>query len=354
MKNKKLKSLLFAIATVVSTIGTAGCASSKINEIIAVEESVVVKIGESDLLSNYYEIDSKKDLSASEKQCTAVSSDESVVKINGRKFEAVNSGTATITITSAIDESKTCTFEVVVSKVFIDRDLTYVYTEDDFSNEWDDETGTGKIVTNSGYTNYYFIKDIDSTKWYVETDITVHEIKENDRFPKIGIFTRANNSKDEETTVAFFLNACIGLNDVGSGENIEYGQDNINWNEFGVTEVIGGHWAWEEGITNSLARHHDYAWTTSSNITYNTKFKLGVARNGMDFHVYINDSYAGSYQLDPYMTILMENGEPLSSKVGFFQFNSVVTYSNYYATSDESKLESVIPESPIYTDFLED
>ena len=354
MRVKKLKALLFACSTVISTIGMASCSSSKINEIIAVEESVVLKIGESDLLANYYEIDSKKELSASEKQCSAVSSDESVVKITGRKFEAVNSGTATITITSAIDETKTCTFEVVVSKVFIDRDLSYIYTEDDFSNEWDDSTGTGKFVTNSGYTNYYFIKDIDSTKWYVETDITVHEVKENDRFPKIGIFTRGTNSTGEETTVAFFLNACIGLNDVGSGNDIQYGQDNINWNEFGVTEVIAGHWAWEEGITNSLARHHDYAWTTPSNITYNTKFKLGVARDNMDFHVYINDSYAGSYQVDPYMTILMENGETLSSKVGFFQFNSVVTYANYYATTDESKVESVIPSSPRYTDFLED
>ena len=130
--------------------------------------------------------------------------------------------------------------------------------------------------------------------------------------------------------------------------------DNVNWNEFGVCEVYKGHWAWEQGITNSLARHHDYAWAIEDTITYGTTFKLGVARDGANFHVYVNGNYVGSYQLSADLTILCENGQPVESYVGFYQFASDVTFSNYSATTDAAAVAAKVPAEPIYTDFLED
>ena len=157
--------------------------------------------------------------------------------------------------------------------------------------------------------------------------------------------------------VAFFLNASIGLGDYYDEQgNLVKGQDNVNWNEFGVSEVAqGDHWAWEAGITNSLARHHDYAWNTGSEtITYNKTFKLGIARNGADFHVYVNGNYMGSFQLSSDLDILYEDGAPIASHVGFWHFACDATFSNYKATADEAEVAKKIPAEPVYCGFLED
>ncbi len=327
-----------------------------IESLTATEASTTVKIGESILITNFYEIKGTSTLSAAQRACTYESSNPEVVKINAKRAEAVAPGTATITVTSKVDATKSCSFEVVVARVFIDRELSMIPTEDDFTGEWDESKGTGSFRTSSGITNFYYIADINSTQWYVETDITLHSVNWDDRWPKIGIVAQNVNSNDMDDMVAFFLNASIGLNDTyDDNGGLIKGEDNLNWNEFGVCEVAGEHWAWEGGITNSIARHHDYCWNTGDNkITFGTTFKLGVARDGMNFHVYINGNYAGSYQLSAELGLLCENGQPVASHVGFYQFASDVTFSNYLATSDAEEVAKKIPEAPVYCDFLED
>ena len=329
---------------------------SVIASLTATESSTEMKVGDTILLTNFYEIKGTSSLSAAQRACTYESSNPEIVKINAKRAEAVAPGTATITITSNADNTKTCSFEVTVSKVFIDRELSMIPSEDDFTNEWDSESGTGSFRTSSGITNFYYIADIESTQWYVETDITVHAVNWDDRWPKIGIVASGKNSSGVETMVAFFLNASIGLNDSWTDAGLVKGQDNLNWNEFGVCEVAQGqHWAWEQGITNSLARHHDYAWNTGTNtITFGTTFKLGVARDGMNFHVYVNGNYMGSFALSSELDILYEDGQPLASHVGFYQFSSDVTFANYFATQDAAKVAEKIPESPVFCEFLED
>lgn len=331
--------------------------TSVIESLTAKESSTTVKIGESILLTNFYEIKGTSALSAAQRACTYESSNPEVVKINAKRAEAVAPGKATITVTSNVDNTKSCSFEVVVAKVFIDRELSMIPSEDDFSNEWDEAAGTGSFRTSSGITNFYYISDIYTTQWYVETDITVHSVNWDDRWPKIGIVAQNKNENGVETMVAFFLNASIGLNDYyDENGNFMRGNDNNNWNEFGVCEVAqGGHWAWEQGITNSLARHHDYAWNTGAEtITYGTSFKLGVARDGANFHVYVNGNYMGSFQLNTELDILTENGTPVASHVGFYHFSCDATFSNYSATTDAAAVASKIPAEPVYCEFLED
>ena len=337
--------------------GGNGGTEAVIESVTATMESTTIKIGDSILLTNCYEIKGSSTLSAAQRACTYVSSNPDVVAINGKRAEAVAPGTATITVTSNVDSTKSCSFEVVVGGVFIDRELTMIPSEDDFSNEWDDELKTGYFRTSSGITNFYYIADVNSTKWYVETDITLHSVNWDDRWPKIGIVASAETAEGVETMVAFFLNANLGMNDTYDEEgNLIKGEDNVIWNEFGVCELAeGNHWAWEEGITNSLARHHDYCWSSGdAMITYGTTFKLGVARDGANFHVYINGVYAGSYQLSSDLDILYENGQPMASNVGFYQFSSDATFSNYSATTDEAEVAKMIPEAPVYCEFLED
>lgn len=362
---KKFKAVILTLLTSLSFFSVTGCSGADdkkdelITSITANEEVVNVKIGDSFLVSNYYTIQSSSTLSVAQKACKLTSSDENIVKINGRMAEAVDSGNAVITVTSQIDESKTCTINVVVARVFIDRELTMIPSEDDFSNEWDNETETGSFRTSSMLSsNYYYIKSINNLKWYVETDITVHQVGNNDRWPKVGIVARSFNSRNVETISAFFLNANIGKDDIKdeNGNVIQEVGNNIVWDEFGVCEVAqGGHWAWESGITNAFARHHDYTWHSVRKITYETKFKLGVARDNGDFHIFIDSAYVGSYQLNNELSILYENGNYLPSHVGFFHFNSDVTFSNYLAsTTIPTAIESRIPATPYYTEFLPD
>ena len=330
---------------------------SVIASLTAIESSTTIKIGESILITNFYEIKGTSTLSAAQRACTYESSNPDVVKITAKRAEAVTPGTATITVTSNVDSTKTCSFEVVVARVFIDRELSMIPSEDDFSKEWNEETGTGEFRTSSGITNFYYISGIHSTKWYVETDITLNSVNWDDRWPKIGIVAQAKNSEGVETMVAFFLNASIGLNDTyDENGNFIKAEDNLYWNEFGVSEVAqGGHWAWEQGITNSLARHHDYAWNTGdTKVTFGDTFKFGIARDGANFHVYVNGNYMGSFQLSSDLDILYENGQVMDSYVGFYQFASDVTFSNYSATADEAAVAAKIPAEPIYCEFLED
>lgn len=330
---------------------------SIIESLTAKESSTTLKIGESILLTNFYEIKGTSALSAAQRACTYESSNPDIVKINAKRAEAVAPGTATITVTSNVDNTKTCSFEVVVAKVFIDRDLSMIPSEDDFTNEWDEAKGTGSFRTSSGLTNFYYISDIYSTQWYVESDITIHNVTWEDRWPKIGIIAQNKNDSGIETMVAFYLNASIGLNDTYDENGVFVkGVDNNEWNEFGVCEVAqGGHWAWEQGITDSLARHHDYAWNTGDNkITYETTFKLGVARDGMNFHIYVNGEYKGSFQLSESLEILYENGAPVASHVGFYHFNCDATFSNYKATADAAEVAAKIPAEPVYCGFLDD
>ena len=337
-----------------------------IESLTAKEASTTMKVGESILLSGYYELKGSSALSAAQKACSFESSNPEVAKINGKRVEAVSAGTATITVTSNYDSTKSCTFEVVVMGVFFDRELTVFASEDDITNEWDDTTKKGSIRTHSAITNFYFAADVCSTKWYIETDITFHAVNNTftgddvERWPKIGIVARGEDSTGTETMVAFFLNASLGLNDPKDEVTGEYtgeiGPDNLYWNEFGVCEVgKGRHWAWEDGITNSLARHHDFCWDTGDNkITYGTTFKLGVARDGANFHVYVNGEYKGSYQLSTELNILMEDGAPIASNVGFFQFSGDVTFANYSVTQEAADVAAKVPATPVYCDFLED
>ena len=358
------KILAVALALCLLCVAVAGCnkedggkTDSVIASLTAKETSVTLKIGESVLITNYYEIKGSSALSAAQRTCTYESSNPEVVKISAKRAEAVSSGTATITITSKVDQTKSCSFEIVVSKVFIDRDLSMIPSEDDFSNEWDEAAGTGSFKTSSGLTNFYYISDINSTQWYVETDIIVHKVNFDDRWPKIGIVASGKNASGVETMVAFFLNASIGLHDsYDENGGLIKGDDNNAWNEFGVCEVAqGGHWAWEAGITNSLARHHDYAWNTGdARITFDTTFKMGLARDGANFHLYVNGNYMGSFQLSESLDILYEDGKPMDSHVALYQFNSEVTFANYLATSDAAEVAKKIPAAPVYCDFLED
>lgn len=330
---------------------------SVIKSLTANEEVVNLSEGDYLLLTQYYTIEGNSKLTATQKACEYESSDPSIVVIEGKTATALKPGEVTITVTSKEDSTKKCSFDIKVTGVFIDRDLTVIQDGDDFTNEWNEETGTGSFRTDKNAdSNFYYVRGVKSKKWYVETDITVNEVN-GDRFPKIGIFANGYNSSNAETLVSFFLNADIGVNDTWSEElQAEVmGEDNLNWTNFGVCEMAqGGQWAWDDGVGNSLARHNDTAYTAPTPITFGTTFKLGVARDDNNFHVWVNKTYAFTYQISTDLTILSENGSTLDSHVGFFHFKSDVTFANYVKTEVVEEVSKWCPKSFAPCTFYED
>lgn len=331
---------------------------SDIKSLTENEASYSMKVGENLLLTNCYTIEGNVALSAAKKQCTYESSNPEIVKIEEKTATAVDSGKVTITVTSKADPTKSCSFEIVVGKTFIDRNASYT-EEDDFAHEWDDENDKpGWFRTTSMLSqNYYNVKGVKGTVWYVQTTIKVHEFgiladtQEKDRWPKIGIATM--DAKNKENMVAFFMSATIGINDRYDDQgNLIKGQDNLNWNEFGMCEVTKGHWAWESEVASTEARYQNCAYTTPETFSYNQEFTIGVSRIGLDFHIYINGVYAYSFQLDPSLEILTDGTNPVDSTVAFYGFSTDATFSNYYATTNEAEINAKYkPLSPAWCGF---
>ena len=75
--------------------------------------------------------------------------------------------------------------------------------------------------------------------------------------------------------------------------------------------------------------------------TYNQKVKLGLARDGYEFHTWVNDVYAGSF-------VALEDlfkghdGNPCESALGLFEFNSNVRFENYKYSVDATEVRAKI------------
>lgn len=307
--------------------------ASVIKSLVAIENEINLIIDEEINLLNYYEIEGVSLLDDEEKLCTYSSSDENIVSISNGIAKAINVGIVTITIISKVDSSKSCSFDINVKDTFIDHSLTNISDEDDFSNEWNEEGKNMSFRTKSMTSNRYYIKGINSKEWYVETFMSINEIKSTDKYPKMGIMTHGVNSEGLNTMVAFYLNAKIGEN------------NNTSWYQFGATEMYDGHYGWENGYTNTHARYNNAIYNASSIITFSSLFKMGLARINNEMHLYINNIYAFTYKIPNNMEILYENGNTLDSRIAFFQFNSDITFSDYKVT--EENVRSYIPKENI-------
>ena len=319
---------------------------NKIKSITAVEEVVTTKVGKSINLKNYYKVNpvSGKSLSSTDAKVTFTLSSSTVAKLSASSLKAIAPGECTITVTSKIDETKFCSFKVVVKDVYFDAGFSKVDTRDDLEKELIADGGT--IRTLSKTSGEVVVKDINATKWYAETSFVVNSVDETEKWPKIGIFTTTAGNSSIANQVYFFLNAVVG--DAG----------NSTWNDFGVCEVENSeNWAWNSGVTNTTARHVDNAYTNPDSITFGTKVKMGVLREGLYFHVYVNDNY--KFTIRTLETLFNgEDNQPISSRVGFFQFNSDVTFSDYgNTTADETVVNeklAALPDEKIVPEWAED
>lgn len=329
------------------TSSSAQESNSPIKELVALSESVDLSIGTETAFTSFYKITGFKSLTAKQKRVTVTSSNPEVVKINTNTLTAVALGNATITVVSQADETKTCSFTINVTDCFFDRSITSISSTWDVSNEMAEVNPSIKVDTDLG--NGIYIRGSEGIKWFVETEITIHEVASSEAWPKFGIVantetftTDTNNNK-----VYFFLNA-------------EMLKEN-NWVDYGVCEVSNGSsWAWNAGVGNNVARHSDNIYVSSNPVGYNQAFKLGMLRDGFNLHFYINGEYViSALILDTifgnYNEETQSYSTPANAYAGFFSFNSTVTFSNYKFVNDETAVNEMLAAiTPTFCEWAED
>ena len=327
--NKKIIKCLSLATVALTTCSLVGCGSI-IKDIVAVEDSIIMKLDDAEMITSYYELVSEVELTSSQKSCTYTSSNPDVVKITSKAMRAVGLGTSEITVTSNLDTSKTCTFTVDVKDIYFDRESSLYDANDNLLYECPEDGGY--IETAGQITGYYYLNNVSASTWYMETEAKIIEVGEGEYFPKFGIVTNtfSNAAAGMNNKVIFFLNAEIG----------DFG--NASWDKFGVCEVANdGNFAWNPGVTDYTARHRDDMYIAPLPYTYNQKVKLGLARDGYEFHTWVNDVYAGSF-------VALEDlfkghdGNPCESALGLFEFNSNVRFENYKYSVDATEVRAKI------------
>lgn len=302
--------------------------------------TVDLKIDQSATLTNYYTVTKSSGTPTSaEKACTYEAEDPTVIKITNKVMKALKVGSTKIIVTSKKDTTKTCEFTVNVTEVYFDRNYSQVSSEDDFSKELPEDGGI--VRTKGSTTADLFVKGVDSTAFIANCTFSLNSVSSSEKFPKLGIVcsTAENASEDTATNnkMYFFLNA-----EMPNGE--------ATWSNFGICEVQNGaNWAWNAGVTNETARHKDNLYVAEKPVSYSTaadsedyikEFKLTMVRKNLDFHFFVNDNYAGSCKT---LDSLFTNGDVnLSSMVGFFEFNSDVTFSHYDVDVDATNVDTKI------------
>jgi hypothetical protein len=319
-----------------SSAPASSAETSVIKSITAKNAAIDIRIGETVLMTNLYTIlGTSGTLTAAQKACTYVSSDTSILTIVNKTMKAVTVGAAKLTITSKIDTTKSCEIAVTVKDVYFDRDVSTISSADDFSKELPADGGI--VETKGSMSENFYVKGISSTKWYMTSDIVINSVASSEKYPKFGIVTNAfaGTESGSNNMVTFFLNAWIGDN------------NNASWTDFGVCEVQNGtNWGWNAGVAATMARHKDVAFAYSNEhaITLGTKWSIAVARDGMDFHVWVDGNYVFSMTTLGDLMGNIDNGTttPVASMVGLFEFNADATYSNYSATATATDVDAKI------------
>ena len=173
---------------------------------------------------------------------------------------------------------------------------------------WDltnDRGETPSAVQSSTGDQYAYFKDINSTSFYVETEITVSKDL-GDSFPKFGLAARVGDN-----TLFFYID----------------GSSNYNAQRVGyVSRNDKGEWAW--GTSDNKEQQVDIGKYTDGEYV-----KLGMLRDGNTFKLYVND------QLIFTVTDVRGFGSDKASVAAVLTFTTGVTIRNYSATTDIASVE---------------
>ncbi len=352
---KKLK--LLPVTLLLLTLGLAGCGNreggssqgggggnttqseqsdSPIKSLVATVEHVDLKKDEATSVSSYYKLTGFKTLTSKEKKVTITSSDTSVVKIVGNIMTGLTAnGTATITITSQADTTKSCSFTVLVKDIFFNRAWSEINGGDDLEKELPADGGI--VQTTGGVSDMLIFNQQPSKSFMMSTKIAVNRVSDGELWPKFGVVMKQVDEAGDlgENFVVFFLD--------GPMNRVEDGV--AKWTDFGYCEVMnsGGLWGWDS--TPAMNRHKENVFIKDAPIGYDEFFTLTAVVQGRKINMFLGYGEGESakevymFTLDGYED-LFGHGEGNGFVPGLFHFNSVVTFKDYTYTTDAAAISA--------------
>ena len=139
-----------------------------ITAVTAKADEIVLKLGSlGDNLKNYYKVESPKGvtLSGAQQKCEYKIANEKICSmVSTSTIKPKSVGETTVTITSKIDPTKSCTIKVVVKDSYFDMALSTDDPMNDLSKELPADGGV--VQTKSEVTADLFIKDLVGSRWY--------------------------------------------------------------------------------------------------------------------------------------------------------------------------------------------
>ena len=261
-------------------------------------------------------------------------------------FEALAPGNVKITVQSNIQESARLEFDIVVRDSVFDRQAMDGFFGNnwdnvDFEHEVDAENPYIKTVAEDNVNHQFYFRNSYTTKSYAECEFTFYSEQDGSaHLPKLGFAFSTNGENEtglESVSMIYFDTDCSG------GKTTYY---NVGYNE-----IANGIWGWDQAGQSPLAKHFG-VYRYEAGIQKGETFKMGVAKDGYNYHVYFNGVYIKSIETtkEGFSTDKTYT-EAAPTICGLFDFKSEVKYSNYSFTTDETIVNSKIPETPDYTDI---
>ena len=305
---------------------------SVIKSLVATVSNVELKRGEATSVTSYYKLTGYKTLSSKQKKVTITSSNPEAVKVVGNIITGlVADGTSTITITSQVDQTKSCSFDVLVKDIFFNRQYSEINGADDLSKELPADGGI--IQTTGGTSDMLIFNQEASTSFMTSVKIAVNSVSAGELWPKFGmVYKQVDENKD--LTMDYMIIFLDGpMNRVADGV--------ATWTDFGYCEIANGVFGWDSAP--AYARHKEDVFIKKTGINYDEFFTLTTVVEGRKVHVFLGYGEGESakevymFTVEGYADLFGE-GAGRGFIPGFFQFNSVVTYKEYSYSTDAAAI----------------
>ena len=291
-------------------------------------------------------------LKTADKKVNITVSDPEVLKVERTSgvvstfMEALKPGKVNLSIQSTIQEDAKLDIELTINDSVFDRQANDGFFGNswenvDFSHEIDEENPYVKTIAEDQINHQFYFRDSYVNRCYTECEFTFYsEADGTAHMPKLGfVFStqEINNSDLQSVSFIYFDIDCRG------GKSTFY---NIGYNE-----IAHGVWGWDNGGGNPLAKSFGM-YKYEQGVSVGETFKLGIIKEGYNYHVFFNDNYVKSVETSLSGFSVDSNlNTPAPTICGLFDFKSEVKYSNYLFTTDETTITSKMPATPDFTDI---
>ena len=293
-----------------------------------------------------------KTLKTADKKVIITSSDPEVLKVENTSatvstyLEALKPGKVQLTIQSQVQESARLVVDMeIIDSVFdrqvIDGFFGNNWESCDLSHEVDETNPYIKTVAEDGINHQFYFRDSYAPKFYVESEFTFYsESDGNAHMPKIGFAfstQETNNTNMQSVSFIYFDTDCR--------------DGNTTFYNIGYNEIANGIWGWDYGGQDTRAKHISmYKYETG--VKVGETFKMGVVKEGFNYHIYFNGVYVKSVQTSKDgFSVDSTLAEAAPTTAGLFDFKSEVKYSNYLFTKDAAVVDAKIPATPDFTNI---